>query len=439
MSDGTKSTGSDTHGRDGIGLQVPAGTGDDIMEMADRLGAATASQFQGTDGRGGDVDLLLVTVPNGSAGPLIDQAEDLGPTEAVVVATGAYAFEPPAGDPPEELVDVTPTSPFEVLLAGRQAAGSWTGFLVYALLAGVVAWLGLFTETIYLLTGSMLIAPFAGPAMNTAISITAGRPALLRHSVLRYLAGIAATAAIAGVLTLLVGQETVPALAIDVLTMTSVAFLLPLVAGAAGAMYLVQAEHSSLISGAAVGILVAASLAPPAGGLGMVLVLGRLELASHALFLIALQLTGITAAAVVVLRAYGLRPDDHRFGTGHPNMLKIGLAASVVLSAGLVALQLASAPLLTQGDAVPGAAAVVTTVVEDRGDLRLLEVDPAVRPTAAGEDPRVLVEVVVERHPEAPAAGALREDLRRSLEQHLRRELPDVVSHVVLQVHEPPS
>lgn len=43
------------------------------------------------------------------------------------------------------------------------------------------------------------------------------------------------------------------------------AVLLPLAAGAAGALNLFQSERSSLVSGAATGMLVAASLAPPAG------------------------------------------------------------------------------------------------------------------------------------------------------------------------------
>ena len=420
-------------------LQVPGGTGDQLVAAADDLGATTASRVPGTGGRGEDVEVVVVTVPNASVGPLIDEAQALGRAEATVVGAGAYAFEPPAGDPPSELIDVTPTSPFEILLAGRQASGGWTPFLIYALLAGAVAWLGLYTETIYLLTGSMLIAPFAGPAMTTAISIASGRPGLLRHSVLRYAAGIGTTAAAAGVLTVVLGQETVTGLVTSILTVTSVAVLLPLVAGTAGALYLVQAEHSSLISGAAVGILVAASLAPPAGGLGMVLALGRIDLALHALFLIALQLTGITAAAVVVLRSYGLRPDDHRFGSGHPNMLKIGLAVSVVLTAGLLVLQVGSAPFLTQGDAARNAAATVARAMDDRQDLRLLGVDPAVRSTGDTQTPRVLIDVVVERRPGAAPAEALREDLRRSLEERLRRNLPDVVPHVTLRIHDPPE
>ncbi|MDX1622107.1 MAG: DUF389 domain-containing protein, partial [Nitriliruptorales bacterium] len=330
-------------------LQVPKGAGRDIAIRAEELGATTLSRFDGSNGKGDPVDLVVATIPNASVGPLIDRAQKLGVAEATVPAVGVYAFEPPAGKPPEELLDVTPTSPYEVVLAGQQSAGGWRGFLTYAAVAGVVVWLGLFTETVFLLTASMLIAPFAGPAMNTAISIVAGRPGLLRHSLLRYAAGILLTAAVSALLTLVVGQHVTTGLMTSVLTVTVVSFLLPLAAGAAGASFLVQSEHSSLISGAAVGILVAASLAPPAGGFGMAFALGRFDLALHAAFLILLQLSGITASAIVVFYLYGLRPTGHQFGSDHPGLLAWGLGLTALFTAVLVAVQVVTAPYLTQG------------------------------------------------------------------------------------------
>jgi len=52
---------------------------------------------------------------------------------------------------------------------------------------------------------------------------------------------------------------------VDVSEISSVGALLPLVAGAAGALNQMQAQSNSLVSGTAVGLLVAAALAPPAG------------------------------------------------------------------------------------------------------------------------------------------------------------------------------
>ena len=124
---------------------------------------------------------------------------------------------------------------------------------------GVVVWIGLFTNTIYLLTAAMLIAPFAGPAMNTAIATARGDWSLLRRTLLRYVAALAVTIAIAGTLSSILHQNTTTELMVATSNLSAVAVLLPLVADAAGALNLVQSERSSLVSGAAVGMLVAAS------------------------------------------------------------------------------------------------------------------------------------------------------------------------------------
>ncbi|MGB3613274.1 MAG: DUF389 domain-containing protein, partial [Elainellaceae cyanobacterium] len=61
----------------------------------------------------------------------------------------------------------------------------------YAAIAGIVVWVGLYTNSSFLLTASMLIAPFAGPAMNVAIATARGDTALLWRSLLRYFSALA--------------------------------------------------------------------------------------------------------------------------------------------------------------------------------------------------------------------------------------------------------
>lgn len=419
-----------------VTVQVPRGAGERMAAVATEFGASTFTRVEGDSGDGRPVDLLVMTVPNGNVGALIERARELGPTEASVPATGTFAFEPPAGRSPEELLDVTPRSGHEVVLAGRQAAGGWRGFITYAAVAGAVVWLGLITETIYLLTGAMLIAPFAGPAMNTAIAMVSGRAGLLRHSIVRYLAGIAVTAAIAGGLSLAVRQQFVTGLMADVLTVSAAAVLLPLAAGAAGATYLVQSEHSSLISGAAVGILVAASLAPPAGGLGMAAALGRWDLVVHAVFLIALQLSGITVMAVVVLWLYGIRPGTW-FAPDRPRLLRLGLGAAAVVTVVLLGLQLMTAPLLLQDSRAREAGETAAAALREHGEVRLLAVEPRVASADPEGEPRIIVEAMVERRRAEGGGPDLRAELTRQVRGRLGDELPDVVPHVVMTVVEP--
>jgi uncharacterized hydrophobic protein (TIGR00271 family) len=171
------------------------------------------------------------------------------------------------------------------------------GFLSYAGLAGVVVWIGLFTETVYLLTAAMLIAPFAGPAMNAALATARGDAELLGRSVARYFAALALTIAVAFALSLLLQQQIATGLMIQTSFLSSVAVLLPLTAGAAGALNLCQSERSSLVSGAATGMLVAASLAPPAGLVGMGAAIGEWDMVKSAAFLLILRSSASTLQA----------------------------------------------------------------------------------------------------------------------------------------------
>jgi uncharacterized membrane protein len=93
------------------------------------------------------------------------------------------------------------------------------------------------------------------------------------------------------------GQRIASEQMISTSMISSVTVLLPLVAGAAGALNLSQSDRSSLVSGAATGMLVAASLAPPAGTIGMASAIGEWDLVRTGVFVLLLQLVGINLSA----------------------------------------------------------------------------------------------------------------------------------------------
>ena len=425
-----------------IFLQVQDGRGELVVEVLRDHGATTVTALEGTDRHGRPADVVVASVPNAAVGPVLGRLEELaevGDVEAVVPGGGVYAFEPPADRPPDELVDVTARSPLEVVLAGRQSVGGWTGFLAYAATAGIVVWVGLYLETPFLLTAAMLLAPFAGPAMNTAISVVSGDAALLRRTLLRYGAGIGLTALVSLLMTIVVGQSQVTGMAADAVSLSSVAVLLPLAAGVAGALHLVQSEHSSLVSGAAVGILVAAALAPPVGTVGMAVGLARWDLVGRGAFLLVLQLAGITLTAALVLLAAGLRTSGYRYATGHRRLLRAGIAVAALVVAALVGVQLASGADLQRSSMAREASQIVGRLVSDDPRVELLEVTGDVPSAAVPGRPRVVVTVTAELAPDADAparelADALAADLRRELADRL----PDVVPLVDVTVLTPP-
>jgi uncharacterized hydrophobic protein (TIGR00271 family) len=316
-------------------VQVPADAGARVMALAGRFEAVNVACLGGTGPDGAAVAVVLLHVSNAVVGPLLDALEALPELRVSMLPTGALALRPPADEAPDQVTDVTARSPLEVFVAGLQSIGSWTGFLGYAVAGGVVVWLGLLTNTVYLLVGAMLIAPFAGPAINTAIATARGDLQLLWHSVVRYVAALAVTAAVTALLSLAFGQGTATTQMAAVSSISGAAVLLPLTAGAAGALHLSQGAQSSLVSGAAAGMLIAASLAPPAGLVGMAAVSGDHAMIAPALFLLGLQLVGINVGGTLVFWRFGLTPRGVRFARGRDSVRWTALG---VTAAGLAAL-----------------------------------------------------------------------------------------------------
>lgn len=352
-------------------LTVPADAAGELQAVLDRHDADAVRRWQLDDGSH-CVELVLT---NHAVGDFIEQTADLGDVTVTMAPQSVLALDPGRDAAPDDLTDVEALSPQEVFLHGLQSVGSWVGFLGYSAVAGAVVWIGMLVNSVFLLIAAMLIAPFAGPAMNAALATAAGDGRLLRRAVARYAAAIAAVVAVVAALHALLGTDIPTRTMADTANVSAVAVLLPLVAGAAGALNLMQAERSSLVSGAATGVLVAAALAPPAGLVGMALVMREWPMVGSGLFLLGLQLAGLNLAGALVFRSYGVRPDATPYGRGSGAVWRIALAASVVTLAGLVWFQLSSSPSLQRSTVQTEAEAAVTRLVDQDPDAELVEVD----------------------------------------------------------------
>ena len=416
-------------------VQVPAEHGGHVLELARRFEGINLSRVAGTDGQGRQLAVVLVHLSNASVGPFVDALEAVPEPRISMIPSGVLALQPPAAAIVDQVTDVAPRSPLEVFVAGLQSIGSWKGFLGYAVAGGVVVWLGLFTNTVYLLIGAMLIAPFAGPAVNTAVATARGDLELLWRSLLRYGVALVVTAAVAALLSLLARQDVATELMTTVSTISAAAVLLPLVAGAAGALHLCQGEQSSLVSGAASGMLIAASLAPPAGLVGMASVSGDATMLPPALFLLALQLVGINLAGAVVFRLFGLTPVGARYERGRGPVRWASLLVTAAGLAALLAWQYGSeGPTLQRAtveqrmrDATLGALAA---------DDRVEVVEASLRFTRASTSARnpLLVVLYLRRAPGAGAAPptdvALRAEVADGVRGAIQRRAPSVTARI---------
>ena len=354
-------------------IEVQSGKGRAILALAQKkFKGVNLSQISANSTRGA-IDLVVAYIPNSQVEDFLAELEDFDELHVTLIPRGVMPLRPPVSEVPKRVIDVEPKSPLEVFLAGLQSVGSWKGFIAYAIAGGIIVWIGLFTNSSFLLVAAMLIAPFAGPAMNFAIATARGDGLLLKKSIIRYLAAITVTVSVTCLLSLILRQDLASNSMVESSKVSAVSVLLPLVGGAAGALNLVQSERSSLVSGTAVGMLVAAALAPPAGTVGMAIALGMWDMAFNGGFLLILQLVGINFAATTVFRLYGLSATGARYKRGSKWVFPVALGITTLVLVALLTLQFNLGPNLQRSSLEQRANARVQQVVEDSNLGKLVQ------------------------------------------------------------------
>ncbi len=393
----------------------------------DNCGTIVAQIDARRDGQ--DRTMLRCMIPNARIEGFFADVENVDGLHAIFAPQGVLSLEPPADEPEDQVTDVQPRSPLEIYLSGLQSIGAWKGFLAYSALGGIVVWIALFTENVFLLVAAMLIAPFAGPAMTTAMATARGDAYLLRRSLIRYVAALATAIATAFLLSLIFQQEIATTMMAEVSMRSAVSVLLPLAAGAAGALNLAQSERSSLVSSAATGMLVAAALAPPAGLVGMGLAIGQMDIVVSSLWALAIQIVGINVAGFAVFRLYGVTTRGARYPRGKSAITYIALSLSLLAGAALLYVQFSTPQRFEQSSLAQRITAAAQERIEARGDLDLLFAKAEFsRARSAGENP-----VLVTLHVEGNLTDAEKKVLADRIENRLEEEF-DVAALVQLVV-----
>ncbi|MEG9327283.1 DUF389 domain-containing protein [Salinimicrobium catena] len=297
-------------------LKIPGGHKDEVLKTVEEFHGKNTIHFAN-----GDQDVFYIYLPNQKVNDFLKKIDDYEEPEVNLIPRGVIALYPPASEAPDQVADVQPKSSLEIYLGGIQSVGSIFGLIGYSFVSGIIVWIGLFTNVNFLLVAAMLVAPFAGPAMNAALGTAAGKTDLLKSSLGRYGMAILVGIVASFLMTLLFPLTTLTPLMEEISQVSKFAVLLPLVSGFAGAVNICQSERDSLVSGAAVGILVAASLAPPVGLVGAGLYMMDWPVVFSSLFRILLQLLGIHLTATLVFYFYGkVNPRGVRFLKGSKMM-----------------------------------------------------------------------------------------------------------------------
>lgn len=420
-------------------IQVPRGQGKQVLDIAESLDGRNLAQFEAM-GSEGLIDLVLIHVSNGQVEKLLEKIEEIPNLHITLLPTGVMTLRPPASLAPKQVTNVEERSPIEIFLGGLQSIGSWQGFLGYAGLAGIVVWIGLYTNTAYLLIAAMLIAPFAGPAMNVAIATSKRDKQLLWRSILRYFAALGVTITVTGILSLIWQQDIATSMMIETSQISSVAVLLPLAAGAVGALSLVQSQQSSLVSGAATGMLVAASLAPPAGIVGMASVMGKWDMAINGLFLLLLQLVGINLTAALLFRVFGLSTRGARYKRGKRWLFPVALVFTVAVLASLLTWQFANTPFLQRSTIAQRANADIQQIVNQNSLVDLVEANVRFTGSNIKGQNTLLSVVYVQRREDASASSEeISSRLTQEIQTHLQKQNFNITPLVNVNVLEPSS
>lgn len=420
-------------------VQVPRGCGKNVLDIAKSCQGTNLVQFEAnSDER--PVDVVIVHVSNQKVEELLDKLEKIDNLHVSMFPHGAIALKPPVSETPEQVTNVQERSPIEVFIGSLQSIGSWRGFLGYAATAGVVVWIGLFTNTSYLLVAAMLIAPFAGPAMNVAIATARGDKKLLKRSLLRYFVALLLTILVAAALSFIFQQEIPTSLMVERSQISAVTVLLPLAAGVAGAVNLMQSERSSLVSGAATGMLVAASLAPPAGLVGMTAAIGRWDMSVNGIFLLLLQLVGINLSASIIFRLYGLSSQGVRYQRGKKWLFPSSLAVTIVTLISLLTWQLGSSPELQRSSRSQRATAQIQKAVSESNLAELVEANVRfTRPSIKGQNTLLGVVYVQRKSGVTVSDREIRQRLTNAIQNQLLQQGFNVTPLVDVSVLELPQ
>jgi uncharacterized hydrophobic protein (TIGR00271 family) len=245
-------------------------------------------------------------------------------------------------------------------------------FAALMTLSTVIAVQGLLADSTAVVIGAMLVAPLMLPVLGVAAALVMGwKRRLVRQGIVALL-GSAGAVGLAYLGSFLMPGTPDP-LPGEVLARTSPNFLdlgIALAAGAAGAYAQVHRQASDALTGVAVAV----ALVPPLASVGILLEVGRYDLARGGLLLFLANVTGITLAAALTFIACRFVPVREAVG-GNSNLSRgIRWAVLGVLAVALP-MQFGRGPLTPARDLTPDVSAAVDEFMELRSpDTDVVEV-----------------------------------------------------------------
>lgn len=407
-------------------LHHPQALSPRIRQIADDVGARNLATLPTAEPRQ-RLTVLTVESPRlESVAARLEELDDVG----LILVPHEVMTAPRGTSPGEHVTKAGLRSPVEIYLRSVSTTGGWPSFTGYAAIAGLLAWSGLFTGTMYLLIAAMLVAPFPDPALNAAIATARGDASLLLRSLYRYFVALAIGVVVAFGLSGAFGVEAAGSLAHDIAALSTAAFLLPLAAGIVGGIYLSESENSSLVTAAAAGVLVTAALSPPVGIVGIALWTGEGLLAVRAAYLLLIQIVGINLAAAAVFRLRGLGVSGPWYRAGRRRVARAAGALTGLALAALMLWQLSS-PDMRRGTVGREALSVASEQVRQMAGATLVTGHTAIH--GEGQDAVLLATIYGHWQGPPELLNEARNRLRHRIAAALKAKgYPDPLVQIVL-------
>jgi len=178
-------------------------------------------------------------------------------------------------------------------------------FLIYMVLAGIIAAIGIFLDSEILVVGAMGVGPEFGPVAGLCVAIVQKRPQLAKRSATALAIGFPLAISATVLATLIFdGLDLVPddfdvethQLASSISRPDAFAFIVAVCAGAAGMLSLSTAK-----SGALIGVLISVTTIPAAANIGIAIAFGNWHTALGSTGQLAVNLAGILVAGTLTL------------------------------------------------------------------------------------------------------------------------------------------
>jgi uncharacterized hydrophobic protein (TIGR00271 family) len=269
-----------------------------------------------------DGDLVLADVAREDASVIVEDLRAAGleqrgsislETVEVAISDAARAAERQASGSPSDAVVWEEVEH----RTSESAELSWS-FLVFMVLATLIAAIGIVTDSLILIIGAMIVGPEFGPLAGVSVAVVDRRLGLARRSLTALAVGFPAGIVAAYALTVvLVAVDRAP----DELTPGShpatlfisrpnvYSVLVAVLAGIAGTLSLTTAK-----SGALIGVLISVTTIPSAANIGVAAAYGDWSELAGAAAQLGINLFSIIAAGVATLavqrRLYARRRED---------------------------------------------------------------------------------------------------------------------------------